>query len=473
MHPLDRLATLDATAQSALVQRGELTATDLLSAAQRRCDAINPLIRAVVAVDFDAARAQISKRAGAVFEGVPFACKDLLMVPGMRCAFGSRLLARNVAAQGSPFTDKLERAGLVTFAKTATSEFGLLGSSETLLEGVTHNPWNLTLSAAGSSGGSAAAVAAGIVAIAHASDGGGSVRIPAAANGVFGFKPSRGRTAPSGPESSPFERLVSDGCVSRSVRDAATFFDAVQRDGQTLPSLNELQFRSPKRLRIALSWRSMMGTEPESAVRIAIERAAALCEQLGHTVIEAEVLPQQGAAISEAFFTSAGASLAAMTAMIAPMLGRQPGDEELEPFTLALIEHARSIGDEGIAAAQRTFDAAASQYLAQTAPFDVVLTPVIATRPWSLGWLAPTLSREALLARTEQAVCYTPIQNIAGCPAMSVPLHWTEDGTPIGAHFAAAPSDDATLFALAFELERACPWADRWAPHSFVSVYHR
>lgn len=471
MHPLDRLARLDATAQAALVANHELSAEDLLAAAQRRCEAINPLVHAMVNTDFDAARARAEKSASGPFAGVPLACKDLLMVPGMRCAFGSRLLARNVAPVGSPFTEQLDRAGFVTFAKTATSEFGLLGSTETLLEGVTHNPWNLALSAAGSSGGSAAAVAAGIVPLAHASDGGGSIRIPAAANGLFGFKPSRGRTAPSAPATSAFDALVSDGCVSRSVRDAASFVAAVQAEGQSMPPLNALQIPTARRLRIAVSLRSLLDTEPELDVRHALEAAATLCEELGHTVEHHELLPKTGRALSEAFFVSAGASLAAMTAMVTPMLGREPGPDELEPFTLAVIAHARAVGDAGLAAARAAFEESAARYLAATAPFDVILTPLIATQPWSLGWLSPTLSRETLLERTERAVCYTPIQNIAGSPAMSVPLFWTDHGAPIGAHFAAAPGDDATLLALAFELERARPWADRWAPHSFVRVY--
>lgn len=480
MHPLDRLARLDATAQTTLVERRELTPLDLLAAAQRRYEAINPLVRAIVSVDFDAARERAGRSEGGsprLFAGVPFACKDLLMVPGMRCAFGSRLLARNVANAGSPLTKKLDEAGLVTFAKTSTSEFGLLGSTETLADGITHNPWNLSLSAAGSSGGAAAAVAAGLVALAHASDGGGSVRIPAGANGVFGFKPSRGRTAPSAPTTSSFDALVSDGCVSRSVRDAARWLRAVQSDECALEPLPTSAAQRAPRLRIALALRSLMGTEPSSEVRRAIEQTAQLCRELGHTVIEDDVLTREaddssnGRALSDAFFAGAGLSLGAMCAMFSTMLGREPGPEELEPFTLAVIAHARTLGAEAPAMVRRTFERCAARYLDATQHYDVILTPVIAQRPWQLGWLSPLLSREELLRRTESAVCYTPIQNVAGCPAMSVPLCWADDETPIGSHFAAAPGRDSSLLSLAFELEQARPWADRWAPHSFVRAY--
>jgi amidase len=470
MHPLDHLARLDGVAQAGLVARGELGAADLVAACERRHALVNPLLRAVVHADFDAARVRTQRGVSGPFAGVPFLFKDLVGYPGLRCAYGSRLFRGNVPAQGVPFTDHADAAGLITVGMSASSEFGLLGSTETLLDGITHNPWNLALTATGSSGGAAAAVAAGIVPLAHASDGGGSIRIPASATGLFGFKPSRGRTVASGPVGSDFAPLLSDGCISRSVRDTALFLSLVEDTSAPLPPLGHVREVSRDRLRIGVTSRTLLGTEPEPDVRRALDASAALCAELGHEVVAAPPPAVDGSAVSTAFFLVAGATLAGMVDMMTPLLGRPVGGEDLEPFTLALIEAARAASADALSGTRAVFQAATAAYLEAIAPFDVVLTPTLATRPWPLGWLSPLLDREELIARTERSVGYTPIQSIAGCPAMSVPLYWTSDGVPIGTQFAAAPGRDARLMALAYELEAARPWADRWAPHSFVRV---
>jgi amidase len=470
MHPLDYLARLDGVAQAGLVARGELRAEDLVAACERRHALVNPLLRAVVHADFDAARARAKSGVSGPFAGVPFLFKDLTPYPGMRCAFGARLFRGNVPAAGVPFTERADAAGLITVGKTATSELGLLGSTETLLDGVTHNPWNLALTATGSSGGAAAAVAAGIVPLAHANDGGGSIRIPASAAGLFGFKPSRGRTVASGPVGSDFAPLLSEGCISRSVRDTALFLSLVEDTAAPLPPLGHVREASRDRLRIGVSSRTLLGAEPEPDVRRALDVSAALCAELGHEVVAAPPPAVDGAAMSAAFFLVAGATLAGMVDMLTPLLGRPIGEEELEPFTLALIESARAASADALGASRSVFQAATAAYLEAIAPFDMVLTPTLATRPWPLGWLSPTIGRDELIARTERSVGYTPIQSIAGCPAMSVPLYWTSDGVPIGTQLAAAPGQDARLMALAYELEAARPWADRWAPHSFVRM---
>jgi amidase len=470
MHPLDRLARLDGIAQAELVARGELGAADLVAACERRHALMNPLLRAVVHADFDAARARAERGVSGPFGGVPFLFKDVLGYPGQRCAYGSRLLRSNVTAAGVPFTERVDAAGLITVGKSATSEFGLLGSTETLLEGITHNPWNLALTATGSSGGAAAAVAAGIVPLAHASDGGGSIRIPASAAGLFGFKPSRGRTVPAAAIGSDFAALLSDGCISRSVRDTALFLSLVEDRSAALAPLGHVREAASERLRIGVTSRSLLGTEPEPDVRRALEASAALCAELGHEVVEAPPPSVDGLAVSAAFFLVAGAALAEMCGMLTPMLGRPVGEEDLEPFTLALIEAARAASADALGGARAVFQAATAAYLQALAPVDVLLTPTLATRPWPLGWLSPTLGRDELIARTQRSVCYTPIQSVAGCPAMSVPLYWTSDGVPIGTQFAAAPGSDARLMGLADQLEAARPWAERWAPHSFVRV---
>ena len=468
MNPLDSLARLDGVAQAQLVASGELSALDLLAACQRRLQLVDPLLHSVVTHDFEAARARARRGLSGPLAGVPFLFKDVCAYPGLRCAFGSRLFAGNVAQTGTPFSEQVDALGLVTVGKSATSEFGLLGSTETLLEGVTHNPWRLTLSASGSSGGAAAAVAAGIVPLAHASDGGGSIRGPAASAGLFGLKPSRGRTMRSSPTVSEFDTLLSDGCISRSVRDTALFLSAVEADS-ALPRLGHVQGPSPRRLHIGYTASTLFGTEPDVECRRALESSVALCRELGHQV-EAAAAPRIDAALlSQAFFTFAGRSLRGLVQMLEPLLGRRVGAEDLEPFTRELIAAterpaARDLDVQGV------FARAAQTYLEALAPYDLLLTPTYATPPWELGWLSPTLPHAELIARTERAVCYTPIQSIAGTPAMSVPLYWTADDLPIGSHFAAGPGREDLLLGLAYELERARPWAERWAPYSFVRL---
>jgi amidase len=471
VHYLDYLARLDGVAQAELVARGELGATELLAACERRLALMNPLLHAVVSHDFEAARARVARGLSGPFAGVPFLFKDLNVYPGLRASFGSRLFAGNVAAQGSPLSERADACGLVTVGKSATSEFGLLGSTETLLEGVTHNPWKLSVSALGSSGGAAAAVAAGIVPLAHASDGGGSIRIPASAAGLFGLKPSRGRTVLANPASSEFDRLVSEGCISRSVRDSALFLSVIEARGAgSLPPLGHVRGPSTRRLRIACMVTSLMGSPPSAEVLKALEVAAALCRELGHEVVEARAPRIDGPALSRAFFAIAGATLVGMVGMVEQNLGRPIGEDDLEPFTRTLISAARGAGPDDLGAARAAFQAATQSYVEATAPFDVVLTPTLALPPWELGWLSPTLEREELIARTERAVCYTPIQSIAGHPAMSVPLHWSDAGLPLGSHFAAPSGGEGVLLSLAYELEAARPWAERWAPYSFVRL---
>ena len=465
MSDLDRLGRLDGVAQAQLVQRGELSPQDLLDACERRLKLVDPLLHSVVTRDFEAARRRAERGVSGPFAGVPFLFKDVCPYPGLRCSFGARLFAGNRVDPGTPFTERADAAGLLTVGKSATSELGILGRTETLLEGVTHNPWGLTLSASGSSGGAAAAVAAGIVPLAHASDGGGSIRGPAASAGLFGLKPSRGRTVPSSATPSPYDSLLSDGCISRSVRDTALFLSLVEADGP-LPRLGYVREPGAGALRIGYHSTTLIGSEPDPECLRALESSVALCRELGHRVEAAPAPRVDGRALSAAYFAFVGAALAGMLATLEPLLGRQVGKDDLEPFTLELIAAARGSAVD----VSRCFETAARAYLDALAPYDLLLTPTYATRPWQLGWMSPLLPREELIARTEQAVCYTPVHNIAGCPAMSVPLHWSSDGVPIGSHFAAAPGREALLLGLAYQLEQARPWSDRWAPYSFVRI---
>ena len=466
MSNLAPLARLDAIAQADLIARRELSPDEAFDACIARIDALNPLLRAVVTV----VRGRPAPPGSGPFSGVPFLVKDASPWPGLRWSMGARLFANNIAPAHTPYGQRLADAGLVCAGKTATSEMGLLGSTETLLEGITHNPWRLSSSAAGSSGGSAVAVAAGLVPIAHANDGGGSIRIPASVCGLFGFKPSKGRTVPGAFASSDFLDMTSDHCISRSVRDSALFL-SITEDTTGGKPVGFVRDPSARRLRIAAYTTTAMGEEAEPAVRRAFDEAAALLAELGHVVEPIAAPAFDGPALAEAFFLVAGEAIAAVVASMDSMRGTPVQHGELEPFTWSLIEAFEAAGPEALSRSRATFAAAVRSYRDATRNHDVVLTPTIATTPWPIGHLSPVLSRAELIGRTARAVGYTPIHNIAGCPGMSVPLCFPEGGLPIGTHLAAAAGEDATLLALAYELEAARPWKDRWPLYSIPRLF--
>jgi amidase len=458
---MNDLSQLDAVAQANLVARGEVSARELVEAAIRRIEALEPTIHAVASHDFEAARARAAQRPSGPLGGVPFLVKDLLPYPGQRCAMGSRLFSANMASQGSPYTERLDAAGLITLGKSTTSEFGLLGSTETRLEGVTRNPWNLESSATGSSGGAAAAVACGMVPLAHASDGGGSIRIPAAACGLFGFMPGRGRLVSSG-MAMPFD-LLREHCVSRSVRDSALLLSLTEeRSGSAGPPVGYVDRPLTRGLRIGFYTRTLMGEGPAPEVREALEKTIALCTALGHELIEAPLPDLNGPELSLAFFTIAGASMTGLASMMQGMLGRPVGADDIEPFTLALIEWYRGLPGGALERAMSSMENAGRRMRAYLEGYDVALCPTVPSAPFPIGTLSPELDRETLIRRTETLAGYTPIHNIAGVPAMSVPLFIAPAGWPIGSHFAARQGEEATLFGLAYQLEEAAPWRGRW-----------
>jgi len=459
-----RLALLDATAQAELCARGEVSAAELHAAALARIDALNPLLRAVVTVARD--RPRVAPLGP--FAGVPFLVKDAMPWPGLRWSMGARLFASNVASRHTPFGDRLERAGLECVGKTALSELGLLASTETLLEGATHNPWDLSLSAGGSSGGSAAAVAAGLVPLAHANDGGGSIRTPASLCGVFGFKPSRGRTVPASFGGSDFLDMTSDHCITRSVRDSARFL-SITKDVESGDAAGFVREPVRRSLRVAACTRTLLGAEPDAEVARAHADAMALLVELGHEV-EPVQLPVFDPALGEAFFVVAGAAVAGVVDLMDRQRGTPVQHGELEPFTWSLEERFRAAGPDALPRARARFAQAVRTWLQATRDFDVVLTPTTPRRAWRLGYLSPVLDANELIDRAGQVLGYTPIHNIAGCPAMSVPLCFPATGAPIGAHLAAAPGADALLFGLAYQLEQARPWRDRWPPYSIPAL---
>lgn len=467
MIDLDDYRSWDASAMAELIRTGQVSPAELDEACRATADADADL-NAIGAWAETAITGPAPE--DAPFAGVPFAVKELLAVPGLPWTMGSRLMARAEAGPASPYAERLLAAGLRIVASTTSSEFGLLGSTETALHGVTRNPWDRDRSAGGSSGGSAAAVAAGIVPFAHASDGGGSIRFPAAMTGTFGFKPSAARQEPVGPDTGGLASLVHEHAITRSVRDSATLLACTQRRGAGAvhEPIGSVAGPATRRLRFLVLEHTIRGELPDPGVRDALHRTAALLEGLGHERREVAHPPAfDGAALSRAFFASAARTMADVAAMVTPMLGRPPGADELEPFTLALIAWGATLPPDEELAGQAAFAAATRTYLDLFDRVDVILSPTVTEAPWPIGTLAPDLGREELIERTEHLIGYTPIHNICGSPAMSVPLEEV-DGLPVGMHLAAAPGDDALLLHLAFELEAARPWTDRRPPRAAV-----
>jgi amidase len=370
----------------------------------------------------------------------------------------------------SPLIDAMERSGMIVAGVTSSPELGLIETTEPVLYGATRNPWNTDYTAGGSSGGSAAAVAAGIVSLAHGNDGGGSIRIPACQCGLFGLKPTRERElGNSRIRSMGIESLniASDLCLSRSVRDTAAFLNAVEnKNNPSLPPVGIVSGPSKKRLRVALIVETFQGKKPHPEVELSVRASAQLCEKLGHKVEEAR-LGIDGPEFIDAFLGLWALSTLQYEARIEQWLGKETRREDaLEPFTLGLIDLAKSRGGFQ-PCSQRAIKAftevsAAVEKLFKT--YDAILSPVMRVPPYKIGWHAPTLDFNTLLDRVVDEVGYTPLHNAVGTPAMSVPLYWTRDGLPVGSQFAAWRGGEATLLGLAYELEEAQPWAKKRPP---------
>ncbi len=460
MLDLSDLARLDAMAQAELCRRGEVSAEELWDACRARLEKLDPLLRTVITPNLERA-----VPASGPLAGVPFLVKDSQPWPGLRWTLGARLFRERVTGQQTEYGKRLAESGLVCAGKTALSEFGLLASTESLLFGATHNPWQLSRSAFGSSGGSAVAVAAGLVPLAHANDGGGSIRVPASACGVFGFKPSRGRTVNANRSSSDFADMTSEHCVSRSVRDSALFLSLTE-DRTRSDALGFVSEPGRKRLRIGTFTQTMGGEEPEPSVLAAHEAAMRLLTDLGHQVEQMPAPRYQIAELGEAFYLVAAVAIRNVVDTIDRVRAEPVQQDELEPFSWALLDLLRERDSDVLAGTRAAFAAAVQAYRDATTGFDAVLTPTAPVEPLPLGELSPVLPLATLMQRTLRVLGYTPIHNIAGCPAMSLPLHWSESGLPVGSQLAAAPGQDALLLGLAHELERAQPWRDRWPLYS-------
>lgn len=460
---LQEYRTLDALGMAEMVSNKQVSPRELLLCALDMISKTQDELNAVANFDVDIAEKTEQKDQLGLFMGVPFLVKEILSYPGLTTAMGSKLFAKYVPPAGSEYTKRIDQSGLVTFGNTTSSEMGLLGSTETHVHGITLNPWNQAYSAAGSSGGSAAAVASGIVPMAHANDGGGSIRIPASVCGLFGFKPSAGRCIATVENMGPFADLVSDHCISKSVRDSAAFLSITEKRGTDarFEPLGFYKGRDIRGLRIGLYTKSLMGREADEDVKESIDKTAKLCEDLGHEVEYASAPDIDGKAVSDGFFTLAGSMINQLAAMMEPILNRKVNGGDFEPFTLSLLHWCQNLERGALDKALADLKLASTKFLAFAETYDVLLCPSLTSSPKCLGYLSPDLDRELLIQRTEDYVGYTPIHNIAGMCAMSVPLYVNSVGMPLGSHFAARPGAEKTLFDLAYQLETALPWQDR------------
>lgn len=465
----------DALGLADLVRRGEVSPRELLEAAAERADEVNGQVNCLVTPMYTEAAEFIESGQGrtGAFAGVPFLLKDLRATyAGVPTTAGSRLLRDEVAKYDSEIVLRHKQAGLVIFGKTNTSEFACCPSTEGVLFGPTRNPWNLSLSAGGSSGGAAAAVAAGIVPAAHGSDGGGSIRIPAACCGLFGFKPSRGLN-PSGPDyGEAWNGVSQEHAITRSVRDSAGLLDATAGPapgdpyfGPPVPrSFLEETTLSPGRLRIAVQRDALTGAPVHGDCLDALDQTVGLLEELGHTLEEA-VPEYDVAAVGAAYPVIIAANVQAQIDQFVERTGEPVAEDQIERVIriLAEIGHQRTAAD--MARAIWTIHRVGRQVAPFFQQYDVLLSPVVATPPPPLGVLNTMRDDiEGYLKAVFSFIPFTALANQAGLPAMSVPLNWNSQGIPIGAHFMAGFGADGLLFRLAAQLEQARPWAHRRAP---------
>jgi len=492
--PVREYGRLDALALADLVRRREVTPAELLEEAIARAERVNPRINAIIAPLYEQARrdAAALPASDAPFRGVPLLLKDLeAAVAGVPQTAGSRFLADFRPARDSTIVERFRRAGTVIFGRTNTPEFGITPFTEPKLFGPARNPWNLEVTPGGSSGGAAAAVAAGIVPVAHANDGGGSIRIPASCCGLFGLKPTRGRT-PVGPDRTQlWGGFTIANVVSRSVRDSAAMLDAIAGPEPTSPYWAPPVARPfaaevgapPGRLRIALTKRPFVTTVPPHPDCVAAaDDAARLLAQLGHDVEEAD-LNIDGDAFARDFFVLVCVENAALLARGEQALGRRARRGDIETNTALVVTIGRQQTAVRAAMARARLEAAVRGATSVAETFDLVLSPTLGLPPVGIGALAPrgaeAFAHDALIAlrlgfllrlpgvveatvrKVFAFIPFTPLANVSGQPAMSVPLSWNAAGLPIGVQLQARFGDEATLFRVAAQLEAARPWAHR------------
>ncbi len=455
-----------------LVKKKQVKPAELVEAAIGRIERHNPQINAVVFKAYDEARARAKTKLSGVFAGVPTLLKDILAA---KKGWPTRSGARFVPGAPSPFDATLvarfEEAGLIPLGKTNVPEFGLVPFTEPKLYGPARNPWKLDHSTGGSSGGSAAAVAAGIVPLAHANDGGGSIRIPASCCGLVGLKPTRGRN-PLGPMFGDiFGGLVAEHVVSRSVRDTAAALDATAGpeigDPYAAPaapgSYLAATKKKPKKLRIAFATNRLDSEAYDPECKAATEAAAKLCAKLGHRVEEG--MPNVSSDIGANFASIWASGLTTIIDFVAKAANKTPVRDEFEGFTWSLYQFGKTITAAQYQLCWANLQGLSRQVAAWQQPYDAWITPVLATPPMKIGTL--NLEETDLMKIWGSIASYVPftaLQNITGQPAISLPLAFSKSGLPIGVQFVGRFGEEHVLLQLAAQIEKAERWNEKRPP---------
>jgi len=483
----------DALGLATLIREGQVSAEEVLAAARERTEAVNDRINAIIHPAFAEAENQL--RSGlpeGPFKGVPFLIKDLgLHWAGQPQLSGSKGYAGYRAKTDSFLLRRYRDAGLVLMGKTNTPEFGLTPYTEPAHFGPTRNPWNLDRTAGGSSGGSAAAIAAGIVPLATASDGGGSIRVPASCCGLVGLKPSRGLLSLGPQTGEHWAGAVVEGCNSRTLRDTAAFLDvaAASEPGDPYPSparpTSYLRLLDQKLapLRIGFSTAHPLGHRLDEACIRAVQQTAQRLEELGHQVEEVP-LPIDRTDLTELFITIVAGQAAATMREMGETMGFKPSPAHVEPSTFALYLLGRSLSAADYAYQRRRWNLLGRRLAAFHQNYDLLLTPSASQQPFPIGSLQPTPAEQRLIglinslrlgrlaaANIEKLaekvfsyIPYTPLANMTGQPSLSLPLYWSEDGLPVGVLFTGPIGRDSQLLQLGAQLESAYPWKDRQPP---------
>jgi amidase len=472
---------LDATAQAELVRTGDVTALELVDAAIARIEKVNAKLNAVIIPLFENARARAAaKLAPGPFRGVPFLLKDLVAASAGDPLHNGMALMRKlgfVAPEDTYLTRKFRDAGFILLGKTNTPELGLAATTEPLAYGATRNPWNPEHSTGGSSGGSAAAVAARFVPAAHANDGGGSIRIPASECGLVGLKPSRGRVSLGPSFGEAWHGLAIEGAVTISVRDAAGILDAISGpmpgDPYFAPPphrpFSEECGRDPGRLSIGLMTERPGKTSPihPECVR-AVEKTGRLLESLGHRVEISNPSAFDEVEMFEHFKRVVDAHAAQTIDFVGQMLGKPVAEDEVEPYTWRFVVEGHKVGAGDYITSFDWLHGWGRRMATWWADgHDLLVTPTIAESPPRLGDLGgPGGDPLRRWQRNLEVIPFTPAFNATGQPAISLPLHWTPDGLPVGVHFVSAYPREDLLIRIAAQLEQAEPWANRRPPIS-------
>jgi len=459
---------------AALVRSGELSARELVDASLERIDALQPAINAFVDVDPEAARAAADEVAAGderPFAGVPIAIKNNRAVRGWRLTVGAELTGDFVAQHDHNITRRLRDAGFIIVGTTALPEWGIMAVTESRRLGPTRNPWDAARTPGGSSGGSAAAVAAGMVPIAHGNDGGGSLRIPAACCGLVGLKPQRGRVSHAPEVGEQF--LVQDSVLTRKVRETAAVLDVLAGpqpgDASWAPPPAEpfaaSAAREPRRLRIGVTTTMpLLEAELDPACEQAAHDAAQLLAELGHEVEEVQP-PWQRPNLLELFTAVFGPAICAQIAAAALRAGREPLRTDMEPLSWELWKRSRGIDAVAAQLAMIKLQSFAREIVTWAEPYDAILTPALAQPPVLTGELDPCgPDPMGAFERSGHFTPYTAISNVTGSPAISLPLYQRADGLPLAVQLIGRPAQEGALLALAAQVEAAQPWADRRAP---------